>query len=79
MGALQRRRGQWTMRPGSGILATDMRLFAESRFNRQRGLALLSVLWVLVLLSVMAASFTRTSRTNVRLARNYHDSAYAKP
>ena len=35
-----------------------------------RGLALLMVLWVLTLLALMAATFTRTSRTEVNLARN---------
>jgi type II secretory pathway component PulK len=34
-----------------------------------RGLALVTVLWVLVLLALMAASFTRTTRTEISLAR----------
>lgn len=37
---------------------------------RDRGLVLLAVLWVLTLLALMAATFTRTSRTEVNLARN---------
>ncbi len=35
----------------------------------QRGLALVTVLWVLMLLALMAAGFTRTMRLEVNLAR----------
>jgi general secretion pathway protein K len=35
-----------------------------------RGLALLSVLWILTLLALMAANFTRTTRTEINLTRN---------
>ena len=45
---------------------------------RARGLALVSVLWVLTLLSLMAASFTNTTRTEVNLARNEAESARAE-
>ncbi len=44
----------------------------------QRGLALVVVLWVLVLLSLIAASFTRTTRTEVNLASNLIDNAKAE-
>ncbi len=45
---------------------------------RPRGLALITVLWVMVLLSLIAASFARTSRTEVNLARNLIDNAEAE-
>ncbi len=44
----------------------------------QRGLALVVVLWVLVLLSVMAASFTYATRTEVNLTRNLIEAAEAE-
>ena len=43
-----------------------------------RGLALVTVLWVLVLLALIAASFTLTTRTEVNLARNLVDNAKAE-
>ncbi len=43
-----------------------------------RGLALVAVLWVLVLLALIAASFTRTTRTEINLARNAADNARAE-
>ncbi len=43
-----------------------------------RGLALVTVLWVLVLLSLVAASFTYTARTEINLARNQIDNAEAE-
>ncbi len=46
--------------------------------SRRRGIALISVLWVLVLLSLIAASFSFTSRTEVNLARNMVDNAEAE-
>ncbi len=46
--------------------------------SAQRGLALVVVLWVLVLLSLVAASFTRTTRTEVNVARNLVDNAKAE-
>ena len=39
------------------------------RARGRRGLALITVLWVLVLHSVIAASFTLTTRTEVNLTR----------
>jgi general secretion pathway protein K len=44
----------------------------------RRGIALLSVLWVLTLLALMAATFTRTTRTETSLARNLLDNARAE-
>ncbi len=44
----------------------------------QRGLALVVVLWVLVLLSLIAASFSRTTRTEINVARNLVDNAKAE-
>ncbi len=46
--------------------------------DRPRGLALVMVLWVLVLLSVIAASFTATTRTETRLVANLVDGARAE-
>jgi general secretion pathway protein K len=46
--------------------------------NSQRGLALVTVLWVLVLLSLIAASFTATTRTEVNVTRNIIDNAKAE-
>lgn len=48
--------------------------FFENFLNRgrgQRGLALVTVLWVLVLLSLIAASFTATTRTEVSRSRQH--------
>ena len=47
------------------------------RRTPQRGLALVTVLWVLMLLSLIAASFTRTVRTEINLTRNLIESAKA--
>ncbi len=46
--------------------------------ERQRGLALIAVLWGLVLLSVIALSVTTTSRTETRLAFNLAENAKAR-
>ncbi len=43
-----------------------------------RGLALVTVLWVLVLLALIAASFTATTRTEVNLTRNLVENAQAE-
>jgi general secretion pathway protein K len=43
-----------------------------------RGLALVTVLWVLVLLSLMAASFTAATRTEINLTRNLIENAQAE-
>ncbi|WP_020680076.1 general secretion pathway protein GspK [Marinobacterium rhizophilum] len=40
------------------------------RSHRQRGLALVAVLWVLVLLSLLAANLSQGSRSNAKLAQN---------
>lgn len=44
----------------------------------RRGLALISVLWVLTLLSLVAASFTNTTRTEINVARNQVENAKAE-
>jgi len=41
----------------------------------QRGIALVAVLWVILLLSLIAASISSTSRTELRIARNMIDAA----
>ncbi len=46
--------------------------------DRQRGLALIAVLWGLVLLSVIAMSVVTTTRTEALLARNVAENAEAK-
>ncbi|MDX1483405.1 MAG: type II secretion system protein GspK, partial [Alphaproteobacteria bacterium] len=46
--------------------------------GRQRGIALVAVLWALVLLAVIAATVSRESRTQSRLARNFVDGAQAE-
>ncbi|MFQ5467752.1 MAG: general secretion pathway protein GspK [Kiloniellaceae bacterium] len=45
---------------------------------RRRGLALVSVLWVLTLLSLIAASFMLSTRTEINLARNQGENARAE-
>lgn len=46
--------------------------------SRRRGIALVSVLWIVTLLSLMAANFSRTTRTDVNLARNQIENAQAE-
>jgi general secretion pathway protein K len=43
-----------------------------------RGIALISVLWITGLLAVMAASFASSTRTEARLAHNHEESAKAE-
>jgi general secretion pathway protein K len=62
------------MRHGHPIPA-DARASAA---RRQRGIALLSVLWGLVVLSAIAAGLTATARTDLRIARNAADAAMAR-
>ncbi len=52
------------------------RLLARAR--GRRGLALVTVLWVLMLLSLVAVSFTRTTRTEINLTRNLIENAQAE-
>jgi general secretion pathway protein K len=47
-------------------------------WNRQRGIALVLVLWLLVLLTVIAASHARNIRTETRLAANQVEAARAQ-
>lgn len=49
-----------------------------SRVRDHRGIALISVLWVLTLLSLIAASFMRTTRTEINLAYNLVENAKAE-
>ncbi len=49
-----------------------------TRAREHRGLALVTVLWVLMLLSLIAASFMRTTRTEINLTRNLIESAKAE-
>jgi general secretion pathway protein K len=44
----------------------------------RRGLALVSVLWVLTMLALIAASFTRTTHSEINLARNAAENARAE-
>ena len=43
--------------------------------RHERGIALIAVLWVIVLLAIVAASFLTGTRTDTRLARNLVDIA----
>ena len=43
-----------------------------------RGIALISVLWITGLLAVMAASFASSTRTETRLAHNQEENAKAE-
>lgn len=45
---------------------------------QSRGMALVVVLWILVLLSLMAASFTKSTRTEINITRNLIDNAKAE-
>lgn len=51
---------------------------ARGRTARPRGLALVTVLWVLTLLALIAASFTHAARTEISLTRNLVDNAKAE-
>ena len=51
---------------------------ARQRRAPQRGLALVAVLWVLMLLSLVAASFMATTRTEINLTRNLIENAKAE-
>lgn len=48
------------------------------RLARQRGFALVAVLWFLILLAFLASSFSASSRTAAYLARNLEDDATAE-
>ena len=50
----------------------------SNRCRDRRGLALVTVLWVLMLLSLMAASFMKTTRTEVNITRNLIENAEAE-
>lgn len=57
--------------------ARRRRLFGGLPGGR-RGIALIAVLWALVLLALVAASFTRTTRTEINLVRNLVDNMQAE-
>lgn len=46
--------------------------------HHQKGVALIAVIWVMALLSLIAASFTLQTRTQINLARNAVDNAEAR-
>ncbi len=50
----------------------------DRRGKRRRGVALVTVLWVLALLALIAASFATNTRTEINLARNQVESAKAE-
>ncbi len=52
--------------------------FLQKLSGRNRGVALIMVLWVLTLLALIAASFSSTTRTEVNLARNIVESTKAE-
>ena len=51
---------------------------ARQRGGPQRGLALVTVLWVLMLLTLIAASFMATTRLEINLTRNLIENAEAE-
>lgn len=55
-----------------------MKEFRTASRHRQRGIALLMVLWVLILLGLVAASFLRETRLGTNLARNITENAKAE-
>ena len=57
---------------------TKARSASDARYIPSRGLALVTVLWVLVLPSLIAASFTATTRTEINLTRNLIENVKAE-
>jgi general secretion pathway protein K len=55
-----------------------MSRFRAALRHRQRGIALVLVLWVLILLGLIAASFLRETRLGTNLARNIAENARAE-
>jgi general secretion pathway protein K len=49
-----------------------------SRVRREKGIALIVVLWTLALLSIVAVAFSSETRTSARIARNGLDSAVSR-
>ncbi len=64
--------------PDSACRAPDSACRAPGSACGARGLALVTVLWVLMLLALIAASFTRTTRTEINLTRNLIENAEAE-
>src|SRR5579864_8944428 len=50
----------------------------EDKAMRQRGIALVLVLWVMALLAVMVVGFAGDARTELKLARNQAEAAQAR-
>ena len=50
----------------------------RSRRRRERGVALIAVLWAVLLLTVIAGGFTRDARTTIRIAHNTVENARAE-
>ncbi|GGO80146.1 hypothetical protein GCM10011348_16200 [Marinobacterium nitratireducens] len=63
-----------TGRDGCGCAANP----SQNRSHRQRGLALVAVLWVLILLSLLAANLSQGSRSNGQLTLNLVDATRGK-
>ncbi len=59
-------------------ISTSSSIPAVGTAKRQRGIALVVVLWLLVLLTVIAASHTRVIRTETRLASNHVEAGKAR-
>lgn len=61
------------------MCSTDVRRFSiRAARRRQRGLALVAVLWLVMLLAIIAASFTKSARTQIDLGRNAVEKAKAE-
>jgi general secretion pathway protein K len=68
------RRGRGQPRGGGKVRGLDDR----AGRTRQRGIALVLVLWVMALLAVMVVGFASDARTELKLARNQADAAEAR-
>ena len=60
------------------MIRTKPAMWKPSTMARQRGLALVMVLWAAVLLALIAAGVTRLSRADLNLARNLVESTQAE-
>lgn len=55
-----------------------MKWIRNPHFSRQRGIALIAVLWTVLLLSLIATNFLTQTRTDARITRNLIDNAGAE-
>ncbi|MCH8111718.1 MAG: hypothetical protein IH905_07160 [Proteobacteria bacterium] len=55
-----------------------MNWIRNPHFSRQRGIALIAVLWTVLLLSLIATNFLTQTRTDARITRNLIDNAGAE-